>query len=125
MRFVRISSFVIGMMMVFQWAFFLLTGNVPELESAPVSIIFHITIELITATLLCSTFFQLRNPSAGTISLAIYTQGMLGYTVVNSAGYFAQSGQWLFVLIFSLLLALSVWNLCMLTRNVLSTFHSS
>jgi hypothetical protein len=40
MKFVRVSSIVIGLLMIGQWMFFLFTGNVPELQSAPVSIPF-------------------------------------------------------------------------------------
>lgn len=119
MRWVRVSSLIVGIMMILQWGFFLLTGNVPELETTPVSIIFHITVELITAVVLISTFFLLRNVSRKKVALAIYAQGMLGYTVINSAGYFAQSRWPLFLLFFALLLFLSVLNLILLAREPL------
>jgi hypothetical protein len=45
MRLVRISSLIIGLCMIFQWIFFLAVGQVPELETTPVSITFHIVID--------------------------------------------------------------------------------
>ncbi len=117
MKFVRISSLVIGLGMIVQWLFFLLTNNVPEIRTAPVSISFHITIELLTATILLSIFFLLRKPTEGKKYLAVYGQGMLGYTVVNSAGYFAQSGDWIFLIMFSILLCVSFINTLRLLRG--------
>ena len=35
---------------------------------------------------------------------------MLGYTVVNSSGYFAQSGDYIFLFMFAILLAVSILN---------------
>ncbi len=110
MKFVRISSLVIGLSMILQWIFFLITGNVPEFETEPIGIIFHITIEIITALLLMSIFIFLRKPNRAKKYIAVYGQGMLGYTVVNSAGYFAQSGDWLFLLMFTVLLFFSIFN---------------
>ncbi len=111
MKIVRISSLVIGLSMILQWIFFLLTGNVPELSTTPISITFHIVIELITAIMLISVFFQLKNPKKWNLFFAAYAQGMLGYTVINSAGYFAQSGDWIFLVMFTILLVVSVMNL--------------
>ncbi len=53
----------------------------------PISISFHITIEIITGSVLILTFFVLRGARQWGRYLAVYSQGMLGYTVVNSAGY--------------------------------------
>jgi len=117
MKFVRISSLVIGLGMVGQWLFFLLTNNVPEIQTAPVSISFHLTIELLTALILISVFFLLRETTEKKRYFAVYGQGMLGYTVVNSAGYFAQSGDWMFLIMFSLLLCVSVVNTLKLMRG--------
>ncbi len=55
MKFVKISSASIGALMLMQWLFFLATGNVPELETAPVSISFHLAIEFMTALALIVT----------------------------------------------------------------------
>jgi hypothetical protein len=121
MKFVRISSLIIGLCMIFQWVFFLTTGQVPELETAPISIVFHIVIELITACVLIAVFFLLKTPRPGRTVFAAYGQGMLGYTVVNSAGYFAQSGDWIFLMMFAVLLFFSLGNLSILINNKASS----
>ncbi len=39
----------VGALMGLQWLFFLVTGNVPELETEPLAIAFHLAAELATA----------------------------------------------------------------------------
>jgi len=109
MKFVKLSSAVIGMLLIIKWVFFIVTGNVPEFETTPVSIGFHISIEIITAVLLIFASLICKKRVIRE-TLLLYGQGMLGYTVINSAGYFAQSGQWLFLGMFALLLAVSIIN---------------
>lgn len=104
--------------MLIQWLFFLATGNVPELETAPVSISFHLAIEFLTALALILTGILLRDSKREMWVLAAFAQGMLAYTVVNSPGYFAQSGDYAFVFMFALLLAVSITNLSILYRNI-------
>ncbi|MCF7832011.1 MAG: hypothetical protein K9N05_00345 [Candidatus Marinimicrobia bacterium] len=116
MKFVKISSAIIGMLMILQWVFFIVTGNIPEFETAPVSIAFHISIEIITAVLLIFSSLICKKRVIRE-TLLLYGQGMLGYTVINSAGYFAQSGQWLFLAMFAVLLLISIYNAVILFRQ--------
>ena len=80
------------------------------------SIGFHISIEIITAILLIYASLICKKRVVRE-TLLLYGQGMLGYTVINSAGYFAQSGQWLFLAIFAVLLAISIFNAVQLFRQ--------
>ena len=116
MKFVKISSAAIGFLIIAQWVFFLTTGNVPELDTAPLEIIFHISIEIITAVLLIFAALICKKWAIRQ-TLLLYGQGMLGYTVVNSAGYFAQSGQWPLVGMFVVLLAISIFNALQLFKQ--------
>ncbi len=109
MKFVKYSSAVIGMLMIMQWVFFIVTGNVPKFETTPVSIGFHISIEIITAMLLIFASLICKKRVIRE-TLLLYGQGMLGYTVINSAGDFAQSGDWFFLGMFALILAVSIIN---------------
>ena len=95
--------------MILQWVFFIVTGNVPEFDTTPISIGFHISVEIITAILLIYSSLMCKK-RVKRETLLLYAQGMLGYTVINSAGYFAQSGQWIFVAMFAALLAVSIFN---------------
>jgi len=116
MKFVKYSSAIIGMLMIVQWIFFIVTGNVPEFETSPVSISFHISIEIITAILLIYASLICKKRVIRE-TLLLYGQGMLGYTVINSAGYFAQSGQWVFLGMFAVLLGISIFNTIQLFRQ--------
>ncbi len=42
--------------------------------------------------------------------IAVYGQDMLGYTAINSSGYFAQTGSWSFLLMFGVVLFFSIRN---------------
>jgi len=117
MKFVKISSISIGALMLMQWLFFLATGNVPELETAPVSISFHLAIEFMTALALILTGILLHESKRDKWILSAFAQGMLAYTVVNSPGYFAQNGEYVLVVMFAILLAISIINLSILYRN--------
>ncbi len=116
MKFVKISSAIIGMLMIAQWVFFIVTGNVPEFKTTPISIGFHISIEIMTAMLLLFSSLICKKRVVRE-TLLLYGQGMLGYTVVNSAGYFAQSGQWGFLAMFAILLAISIYNAILLFKQ--------
>ena len=80
------------------------------------SIGFHISIEIITAILLIYASLICKKRVVRE-TLLLYGQGMLGYTVINSAGYFAQSGQWLFLAMFAVFLAISIFNAVQLFRQ--------
>ncbi len=123
MIFVRITSLTTGILMILQWGFFLAAGSVPELKTEPFSIGFHLFAEFLTAFSLIMTFPLLKAPSPPRRILSGFAQGMLGYSVINSAGYFAQSGQLPFLVLFAVLLLVSAWNLIFLTRKP-ENFHT-
>ncbi len=117
MKTVRISSLIIGITMLIQWTFFIITGNVPEFQTAPLAISFHIVIEILTGIMLILVFILLSKPARWKKYLAVYAQGMLGYTSINSAGYFAQSGDWIFLVMFAVVLFFSVFNSYLIIRG--------
>ena len=117
MKFVKVSSISIGALMLIQWLFFLATGNVPELDTAPVSISFHLAIEFMTAFALIVTGILLQASKREIWILSAFAQGMLGYTVVNSPGYFAQNDEYALVIMFAFLLVISITNLSILYRK--------
>jgi hypothetical protein len=94
----------VGVMIAVQWAFFLAAGAVPELETEPRAIAFHIAAEAMLAlTLVAGGWGVLRGAGWGQAVL-LAALGMLAYSAVNSAGYFAELGQWVFVGMFALIL---------------------
>jgi CHASE2 domain-containing sensor protein len=107
MKFSAIYALGVGTLMLLQWAFFLLTGNVPELETAPWSIAFHLAAEFLTAIMLIISGVMLIKTHRFSKQIFLLATGMVIYAMVNSAGYFAQSGDWVFVAMFGVLLVLA------------------
>ncbi len=108
---------VVGAMMGVQWLFFLATGNVPELETEPLAITFHLAAELITAVALVIAGVALLRRVRWARPAALTALGMLLYTVVNSAGYFAEQRVWAMVAMFGVLLVVSVFCVAALFKE--------
>ena len=104
MRFSAWYGIVVGVLMLSQWTFFIATGAVPELHSAPWSIGFHLAAELLTALgLIVSGAALLKSKIWGSMCLLV-ALGMLIYSLIASPGYFAQQGAWGLVGMFAVLL---------------------
>ena len=84
----------------------LLTGQVPEFQQGRLDIWFHIGAELVMAGLLLAAGVALlRQSSRGRMLSALalaLALGWLGYSALNSPGYYAQSGDWPIVAMFAL-----------------------
>jgi len=98
----------VGLAMLGMWTARYLTGGIPELASAPLEIGFHLLAEGLTAVaLLAAGVGLVRNWSYARRLLPV-ALGMLLYTVVNSAGYYATLGEWPMVGMFLALAALTL-----------------
>ena len=116
MKFSAIYGIFVGTMMFAQWAFFLASGQVPELQTEPWSIAMHLAAEFITAAgLILSGWGLLIHKSWGAKAYLVFA-GMLVYSVIVSPGYFAQQGQWALVAMFAILLALAVTSVAVIDR---------
>jgi hypothetical protein len=108
-----ISSFsafyaiVVGLLIFAQWAFFLITRQIPELKTERVRVLFHIAGEFLTAAVLIASGVGLLMQQAWAAALFPVAAGMLLYTVIVSAGYFAQKRVWPIVGMFA---ALSIFT---------------
>jgi peptidoglycan/LPS O-acetylase OafA/YrhL len=107
-RAAAIYAIVVGLLMFGQWAMFLATGNVPELQTEPIRISFHLAGEFITAGLLVASGLGLLTLKKWGYHVFLLSMGMLLYTIIVSPGYFAQLGQWVFVVMFALLVVLTL-----------------
>lgn len=116
MRFAAWYGIVVGLLMVGQWISFIATGQVPELQSEPFRIYFHLAGEFITAAGLIIGGVALLRNLAWAASAYLLASGMLLYSVIVSPGYFAQLGQWALVGMFALLLVLAVASIGSLLR---------
>jgi hypothetical protein len=107
----------VGSLMIAQWTFSIVSGGVPEFETAPWAIAFHLAAEMSTALILITGgLATLKSISWGKTAL-LTGLGMVIYSEIVSPGYYAQLGQWLFVGMFAILLFGAVWSVMLLLRE--------
>ena len=103
-----VFAVVVGAMMFAQWAFFIATGEVTELETEPTRISFHLAAESLTAAVLIVSGLALIWQKDWAFPVFMLALGMLSYTVVVSPGYFAQDGEFALVGMFVILWVLTM-----------------
>lgn len=117
MKFAGWYGIGVGLLMLAQWTFFLLTGEVTELQTEPIRIAFHLAGEFVTAlALIVGSIALLKQRAWGGMVYSV-AAGMPLYSVIVSPGYFAQQGQWAFVGMFALLLVLALFSLARVARK--------
>jgi len=112
-----IFSIFVGVSMLGMWLMLLTTGQVPELETIPKEIIMHIIIESITAILMIISGIGLLKKTNWSSNIYLFTSGMLTYTVVNSAGYYLQTNDYIFIAMFGTILVFQLLFLYSLYVN--------
>jgi hypothetical protein len=111
MKFAGIFALVVGILMFGQWALSLATGRVPELQTAPLAIGFHLAAEVLTALALLLSGLAILKKIAWGRTLFLVAGGMVLYSAINSPGYFAQRGQWPVVGMFAVVFFLAIFLL--------------
>jgi len=106
MQFAAIFSIIVGTGMIGQWAMSYVSKQIPELETEPIRIGFHIAAEMATAVLLITAGIGLLSQANWARNIFLISMGMLFYTAVVSPGYFAQKGQWAWLGMFSAIIIL-------------------
>jgi len=107
-KIVSVYSLLVGIMMAVMWSVFALTDQIPELETSPKEIAFHLAAEFLTAFALIAGGLGLVLRRSWGFYLNLVALGMLAYTVVVSPGYYAQTGDYAFVGMFAVLMALTL-----------------
>jgi hypothetical protein len=116
MKFPAWYGISVGILILLQWVFFLVTGSVPELQTAPWEIGHHMAAELLLAVgLLTGGIMTLRSMQPGW-KILLAALGMAIYSEINSPGYFAQLGQWALVGMFAILLLAAAWSVRLILR---------
>ena len=100
MLFPSIISIVIGISMIAMWSVSYFTRQIPELETEPTRIKFHLAAEFATAVALLIAGIGLITNQEWVVSIYLVSMGMLLYSVIVSPGCFAQKGQWAYVEMF-------------------------
>ena len=109
MKLVAAFQLIVATAMLSLWAVLLITGQVPEVEQGRTDIWFHLGAEVVTASLLMIAGIALlrstspSGPTARSRLLSAFALGALLYTAINSAGYYAELGEWPAVAMFGLL----------------------
>ena len=111
MKFAAIYSIVVGTGMIGQWTMSFISKQIPELVTEPIRIWFHIAAELITAIMLIISGVGLLSSAAWSRTLNLIAIGMLFYTCIVSPGYFAQQGNWAWLVMFSAIILLGIISL--------------
>lgn len=114
---VGIYALAVGILMFGFWGTLLLTGQVPELQERPRELAFHLTAELGTAFVLLLAGGAVLKGGRWARSLTPLALGMLLYTVVNSAGFYAQQGNLPMVVLFAVLIGLTALSIVSLSRQ--------
>lgn len=104
MRFSAWYGILVGFGMIAQWTVFIASGNVPEFQTEPWRIAFHLTGELATALTLIVGGIATLKSAAWSKKILLVGLGMVIYSEIVSPGYFAQLGQWVLVAMFAVLL---------------------
>lgn len=111
MIFSAVFALIVGIGMIGLWSFLLLTKQVPELETEPLRIRFHIAAEFVTAVVLVAGGIGLLNGQSWSQWLYLVAIGMLFYTVIVNPGYYVEKGEWPFVGMFAVILILALTSL--------------
>lgn len=104
MKFAAWYGIGVGVLMIAQWTFSILAGGVPELESAPWEIGFHLATEMSTALGLIAGGIAALRSTIWSRQVLLLGLGMVIYSEIVSPGYFTQLNQWGFVAMFAVLL---------------------
>lgn len=93
----------VGIAMASLWVLFYVAGTIPGLETAPLEIGYHLLAEGLTAGFLLVAGYGLLQSRDWVASVLPVSLGMLLYTVINSAGYYAHRSDLVMVGMFTLL----------------------
>jgi len=103
-----IYSIIIGVAMIGMWFSLIATNQVPEINSEPIRITYHLIGEFLTAIILLIGGFGLFTNRGWGFHVFLISMGMLLYTVIVSAGYYGQLGDMVMVGMFTIFQILTV-----------------
>jgi hypothetical protein len=114
MTFPAVFAILVGIGMIIQWTLSYVKEQIPELETEPIRIKFHIAAEMLTAAFLLIAGVGLLVSRPWATHLFLVAIGMLLYTSVVSPGYFAQQGQWGWLVMFGVIIILAITTILIL-----------
>ena len=111
MVFASIFAILVGLGMIGQWAVSYFSKQIPELETEPIRIGFHLAAEMTTALVLVVGGGGLLARATCGRPVFLIGMGMLFYTAIVSPGYFAQRGEWTWLGMFTVILLLGILSI--------------
>jgi len=117
MKFSAWYGILVGFLMIAQWTFSITSGGVPEFQTAPWAITFHLAAELSTALMLIVGGIATLKSIIWAKPILLVGLGMVIYSEIASPGYYAQLGQWSFVLMFAIVLFGAVVSVMQLSKE--------
>jgi len=108
MTFPAVFAIIVGIGMIGQWTVSYLSKQIPELKSEPIRIGFHLAAEIATAISLIVSGIGLLTKQTWSVPLFLVASGMTFYTAIVSPGYFAQKGQWGWLVMFGIIILLNM-----------------
>jgi hypothetical protein len=106
-----IYSIIIGIAMIGMWLFLITSNQVPEINTEPIRISYHLIGEFLTAILLLIGGFGLFTKRGWGFHVFLISMGMLLYTVIVSAGYYGQKNDMIMVGMFTVFQILTVLSI--------------
>ena len=116
MKYAAWYGIVVGCLMIVQWILSIVSGGVPEFQSEPWRISFHLAAEFATAIMLIIGGIAVLRSAAWGRTILLIGLGMVIYSEIVSPGYFAQLGQWPMLGMFFVLLGGAIWSVLLLLR---------
>ncbi|MFX1572085.1 MAG: hypothetical protein ACFFB0_05010 [Promethearchaeota archaeon] len=89
-----IYTIIIGITMLCMWVLLLLKREVPELNTKPTQIYFHLVAEFLTSVILIVGGIGLIMDQSWGIALFFIAIGMAIYSTINAAGFYGQLKDW-------------------------------
>lgn len=112
-----IFSIVVGISMILMWLMFYFTGSIPELTTEPARITMHLAAEFVTALALIIAGWGLLKARRWGVHIYLLANGALLYTMIQSPGYFLQTGEPGFVVMFAVLIILAILFLVIIIKQ--------
>jgi hypothetical protein len=109
-----IYSILIGIAMIGMWTVLLGTGQVPEIDTEPIYLSYHLIAEFGTAAALLIGGFGLFTNRKWGLKAYLVSMGMLLYAVLIAGGYYAQKGEWPMIGMFTIFIVLTAIFLALL-----------
>jgi hypothetical protein len=117
MKFPAWYGIIVGCLMIVQWMISVISGGVPEFQTEPWRIGFHLAAEFSTAIMLIVGGIAVLRSAAWGRAVLLIGIGMVIYSEIVSPGYFAQLNQWPMVGMFLALLVGAIWSVLLLVRG--------